>query len=119
MTLQYVSHKLQSITKTQSLWKQFVWPCFYVGDDTRMCNVLKQYGEHVRQLSFPHQITAFPNFGKVLEYCSNTVELTLPTIKPDPEQLGKILPYMLYVCKHWTSSGIPTSNSYLILLVRM
>ena len=35
----------------------------------------------------------------MLEHCSNTIELTLPTIKPDPEQQGKIW----YVCKHWDS----------------
>ena len=49
--LQYVSRRLRNVIETPSLWREFVWPYYHVGDEGRVNNVLKVCGQHVKRLS--------------------------------------------------------------------
>ena len=90
--LRYVSRRLRrglrSASETPSLWKDFVWPCYHTGDESCMNNVLKVCGRHVKRLSFSNHVT-FSKLVRMLDYCSNVMELSLSTTKLGPDQLGK------------------------------
>ena len=90
-----VSQRLRSVVdETPSLWKEFMWPCYHNGDEGCVNNVLKVCGEYVQHLSFSHRHVTPSKLVKMLEYCSNVIELNLPTTKLDPEQLGKVVKLM-------------------------
>jgi len=90
-----VSQRLRSVVdETPSLWKQFVWPCYHNGDEGYVNNVLKVCGEYVQYLSFSHRHVTPSKLVKLLGYCSNVIELNLPTTKLDLEQLGKVVKLM-------------------------
>ncbi|XP_065920040.1 uncharacterized protein [Dysidea avara] len=88
--LRYVSRGLRSVTETPSLWREFAWPYYYGSDDGCVNNLLKVCGQHVKQLSFPHHVTP-AKLLRMLEYCNNAVDLSLPTTKLNPEQLKTIV----------------------------
>ena len=95
MKLRYVSRRLRSVDETPSLWRELVWPWHHTGD---VNNVLKVCGQHVKRLFFPNHMT-FSKLMKILEYCSNVMELSLPTTMLDPVQLKKILLHMKHLQK--------------------
>ena len=43
--LRYVSRRLLYACETPSLWREFVWPYFYSGDEACVNNVLKVCGQ--------------------------------------------------------------------------
>ena len=88
--LRYVSRRLRSVSETPSLWNEFVWPYYHTADEGCVNNVLKMCGSHLKRLSFPHHMTS-SKLTNMLEYCSNVIELSLPTTNLYPEQLGKTL----------------------------
>jgi len=92
--LRYVSRRLLDACETPSLWKDFIWPYYYSGDETRVNNMLKVCGQYVKKLSFPNHVTPIPKLVETLRYCSYAVQLSLPTTKLDCEQLGEILRLM-------------------------
>ena len=94
MKLRHVSRRLQSACETPSLWREFVWPYYHTDDESCMKNVLKVCGQHVKQLSFPNHVTSTSISVTTLAYCSNVVQLSLPTTKLNSEQLGEILLHM-------------------------
>ena len=101
-----VSRRLRSVCETPSLWREFVWPYYHTGDDICVYNVLKVCGQHVKRLSFPHHVT-LSKLLTMLAYCSNVIELSLPTTKFDPKQLRNALKHMVYVQKldmEWNSN---------------
>ena len=55
--LRYVSKKLQHISETPSFWRKFVWPDCISRQERCLHYVMKSYGVHVRQLSFPQYQT--------------------------------------------------------------
>jgi len=89
--LQITSRRLRSVSETPSLWREFVWPYYHTGDEGCANNVLKVYGQHVKRLSFPNRISLPSRLLRFLGYCSNAVELSLPTTVLNPEQLGKCI----------------------------
>ena len=90
LRLQFVSRRLRSVIEIPSLWNEFAWPYYHINDEGRVKYVLKAYGQHVKRLSFPHHVTPAILTG-MLSYCNNVVQLSLPSTKLDPEELGKIL----------------------------
>jgi len=105
-----VSQRLRSVVnETPSLWKEFVWPCYHNGDEGCVNNVLKMCGVYVQFLSFPHRHVTPLKLVKMLGYCSNVIELSLPTTKLDLEQLGKVVKLMTGLQKLDTV----VSNNYL------
>jgi len=89
--LRLTSNKLRSVSETPSLWREFVWPYYYSGDEGCVKNVLKLCGQHVKRLSFPNRVTSPSRLVKILGYCSNAIQLSLPTTQLDPELLGRII----------------------------
>ena len=80
LKLQYVSRRLKSACETPSLWRDFVWPYYHSSDETCVVNLLKTFGQHVKQLSFPDHVLPVSNcLVSTLACCSNTVHLSLPT----------------------------------------
>ena len=104
--LRHVSRRLWSACETPSLWREFVWPYYYPGDECCVNSVLRSCGQHVKQLSFPHHVITTSKLIETLSYCCNAVELSLPTTKLEPEQLGEI-----FVCmEHLQSLDIQWEN---------
>ena len=99
LKLRYVSRKLRSVCETPFLWRKFVWPYYYNGDDDCVHNVLKVYGQYVKRLAFYHglyrvrtkDVKLSSKLVNSLEYCVNLTKLSLPTIEIDPKQFGKVL----------------------------
>ena len=89
--LRRTSSRLQSVIETPSLWRMFVWPYYHTGDEGCVNNVLKLCGQHVKRVSFPNRVALPSRLVKMLGYCSNAMELCLPTTKLDPEQLGRVI----------------------------
>ena len=80
LKLLYVSQRLKSACETPSLWRDFVWPYYHSGDEGCVINLLKTFGQHVKQLSFPDHMLPVSNcLVSTLACCSNTVHLSLPT----------------------------------------
>ena len=112
--LLYVSRRLRSICETPSLWRKFVWPYYSHREKEHLHSVLKSFGEHVEQLSFPqhvmlsrpvvknvsHLVAAKRMLGvlDVLYFCHNLTHLCL-SIGPDltSEQLGEVVQNMKYL----------------------
>ena len=80
MKLRYVSWRLQTACETPSLWREFVWPYYHTGDEVSVINLLKTFGQHVKQLSFPDQVLPRSKLVSTLSYCSNAVHLSLPSV---------------------------------------
>ena len=83
-------HRGYEVLAKHSLWREFVWPYYHTGDESCMNNALKVCGQHASRLCFPHHVTP-PKLVKILDYCSNVIELSLPTTKLDPDQLAKVV----------------------------
>ena len=93
-----VSRRLRSATEVPSLWNEFVWTYYRSSDEGCMNNVLKVCGQHVKQLSFPHHVTP-SKLVKMLDYCNNVIELSLPTTKLNPDQLETVVQIMTHLQK--------------------
>jgi len=86
VTLWNVSRRLRSVTEVPSLWSEFVWSYYRSSDEGCVSSVLKVCGQYVKHLSFPHHVTP-SKLVKMLDYCSNIIELSLPTTKLDTKQV--------------------------------
>ena len=84
--LRCVSRRLRSVSETPSLWRKFTWPQFDVREERCVKSVLKVCGQFIKRFSFPDHVTHC-KITAMLHYCSNLVELSLPTIKLSPDQL--------------------------------
>ena len=93
VNLRYVSSKLRTVSETPSLWSEFVWP-YYQADDERCVNsILKVCGIAIKKLSFPDHVTPSALL-KLTKYCNNVINLSIPTTKLDPEQVGQVVKHM-------------------------
>ena len=113
--LRYVSQKLRDVSETPSLWREFAWPYYHNGDEGCVNNVLKVCGQHVKRLFFPHHVIP-SKLIKMLEHCSNVIELRLPKTDLSHKQLENILLNMARLQKldvHWDGTIIE-----ILLLVR-
>jgi len=75
--LQYVSRRLQDVSKVSLLWNEFVWPDYEPHHVTEVCEVLKAYSERMRRILFPGHVTP----AKTLEMahcCTKVKRLSLP-----------------------------------------
>ena len=95
--LRCVSRRLRSVIETPSLWREFVWPYYHTSDEGCVTNVLKACGEHIMRLAFPHHV--MPYLVNLAPYCSNVVELSLPTTKLLPNHVGFIMKNMKHLQK--------------------
>ena len=55
--MQYVSQKLQDVSKIPLLWREFNWADYEPRHQSSVSNTLKRCGKHVRQISFPAYVT--------------------------------------------------------------
>ena len=104
--LRYVSKKIRHIGATPSFWRDFaVWPDCISREERCLHNVMKSYGVHVRQLSFPQcqtqhihrrytrgnvwlwkkqeelpRLVYMSEMAKMLQFCSNLTYLRLPNL---------------------------------------
>ena len=97
LTIRYVSRKLRSACEIPLLWREFVWPYFDFREECCVygCvkSLLKSCGQFIKRCSFhdhvmPSKLTA------MLQYCSNVVELSLPTSMLNPNQLEIAIQHM-------------------------
>ena len=106
--LRYVSQRLKGICEAPCLWRTFVWPYYNHHEKEYLHNVMKSFGEHVEQLSFPqhvmfsrpvvknvpHLVATKKMLGimDVLHFCHNLMHLSL-SIGPDltSEQLREVV----------------------------
>jgi len=90
ITLRYVSLRLQRISETPSLWREFMWPYYHTGDENRVNKVLKVCGKHVKRLSFLDHVRPRKLIG-MLGNCSNLIQLILPATSLNAKELGAVL----------------------------
>ena len=90
LKLRYVSRKVRSASETPSLWRELVWPYHLNGYEGCMNDALKHCGQYIRRFFFPTHVTP-SKLPRMFEYCSNVIQLSLPTTKLDPQQLGSAL----------------------------
>jgi len=76
------------VSETPSLWRELVWPYHLKGYEGCMNDALKYCGQHIKRLFFPTHMTKLP---RILEFCSNVIQLSLPATKLDPEHLESII----------------------------
>jgi len=55
--LRYVSHKLRAVSETPSLWSDFVWPLYDRREERSVMNVLRDFGDYIKQLIIPDHVT--------------------------------------------------------------
>ena len=110
--MRYVSRRLQTACEAPSLWREFVWPHYHTGDESCVSNLLKVCGQHVKRLSFPHHVTSTSTLVRALTYCSNAVQLSLPTIRLDLEQIKEVLHHM----RHLRSLAIQWESNIKLVL---
>ena len=72
LKLRCVSQKLRSISEAPLFWREFVWPDCNSREERWLHYVMKSWGVHVRQLSFPQCLTqaqrvVFTNPPKLIE----------------------------------------------------
>lgn len=92
--LRYVSHKLQSVVETPSLWREFEWLFYDDREEGCLNNVLKTCGKYVEHLSAPNHVTS-SKLVDMLQYCIAVTQLNLPVgTNFSPDQLRKILEQM-------------------------
>jgi len=93
--LRIVSRRFQSVCETPSLWKEFIWPHFYILEERCVENLLKSYGLYAKRLCFPK--LCFPNhvpfmLTAILHHsCVNVVELSVPTSELSLDQIKIIM----------------------------
>ena len=113
--LRYVSQRLQIVSETPSLWREFVWDYYDTREELCVKNVLKRCGEHIKRLTFLGYLT--PKLDEMLQYCSNVKHVSLPVAMTlSPDQLGDAVQHM----KHLHSLDIgwdDTDNIKLLLLL--
>jgi len=93
VNLRYVSSKLRTVSETPSLWSKFVWPHYHADDEGCVDSVLKVCGVAIKKLYFPDHVTP-STLLKLMKYCSNVINLSIPTTKLDPEQVGQVVQHM-------------------------
>ena len=98
VSLWNVSRRLRCVTEIPSLWSEFVWTYYRSSDEGCVNNVLKVCGQYVKLLCFPHHVMPLCLI-KMLEYCSNVIELSLPATKLTPEQLELVIQPMIHLQK--------------------
>ena len=90
----YVSRRWRNISETPSLFCEFMWPDCNHHEERCLYNVMKDYGVHIRRLSFPQQVICpcrLPNtenqvilkllqMAEMLQFCSNLTHLSLPAL---------------------------------------
>ena len=64
----------------RSLWREFVWPYYHIGDEGCVINSMKLLGQHVRKISFPDHVLPISKLVCALACCGNAVQLSLPTV---------------------------------------
>jgi len=92
--LRYVSRRFRSACEIPSLWREFIWPRLDIREESCVKSVLKLYGQNVKRLSFPDHVPTPCKLTRLLQNCSNLVELCIPTRKFSPKQLEKIIQSM-------------------------
>ena len=77
ITMQYVCQRFQDVSKVPLLWKEFILhnyePCRLNG----VKNMLKIYGENVKELFFPVHV-APAKIMEMIHYCTKATHLSLP-----------------------------------------
>jgi len=93
VNLRHVSQRMQTASETPSLWTEFMWPYCRASDEGYVNGVLKTKGELVRKLCFPDYVTP-STIVKLTKYCCNVTDLSMPTTKLGPQQLGEVVQRM-------------------------
>jgi len=92
--LRYVSRKLRAATETPSLWTEFVWPLYHSREERSVMNVLKDFGRHVKRLTFPNHV-AQSKLLEMINCCGNLTHLTLPAVTElDSDELKYAVQHM-------------------------
>ena len=100
--LRYVSQRLRAAVETPSLWRDFTWSHFDFREERSIKSVFKSCGGHVKRLSFPDLVIPV----KLLQQCSNVVQLCLPSATLSVNQLRKVMrsiKQLQYLDISWTS----------------
>ena len=90
LALRYVSRRIRTVSETPSLWRELVWPYHLNGYEGCMNGALKHCGQHIRRFFFPTHVIP-SKLPRILEHCSNVIQLSLPTTKLSSEQLGSAM----------------------------
>ena len=77
ITMRYASRRFREASETPSLWKDFVWSDYEPRHLCGVNDVLKTYGEHVRKIFFPVQVTP-TRILEMAHYCTKVTHLRLP-----------------------------------------
>ena len=80
--LRYVSRKMRSISKTSTLWKNFLWPWYDSREERSVYEVLKACGTHIKRLTFPACVfkgMAPSTAIQLVQHCCNVTEINLDT----------------------------------------
>ena len=88
--LRCVSRKLRCASETPSLWREFIWPHLDINEERCVNSVLKSCGSYVKRLGIPDHVKP-SQLKKMLQHCSNLVELSIPTSNLNFHQVGKIV----------------------------
>ena len=97
--MKYVSSRFQSVTEAPSLWSEFVWPYYDSREELGMNNLLKSCGRYMKTVSFPDCVPPPLQLVSMLGWCCNVMELSLPNVKLDAEQLAEIVKHMRWLQK--------------------
>ena len=73
----YISQRFRAATEIPSLWKDFAWPDYEPRHMRNVSEMMKAYGEHVRQIIFPAHVTP-ANILEMACYCAKVTHLSLP-----------------------------------------
>ena len=73
----YISQRFRAATEIPSLWKDFVWPDYEPRHVRNLNEILKAYGEHVRQIVFPAHMTP-ASILEMARSCAKVTHLSFP-----------------------------------------
>ena len=76
--MRYVCQKFHQLSKTPLLWKKFVWSDWEPRHVCSVSNILKECGEHVREVIFPAHVIS-TKILEIMQCCSRVTHLSLPT----------------------------------------
>ena len=74
--VRYICRVFRDVSKVPSLWK-FIWPDYEPCHVCSVNDVLKEFGDHVRRLSFPSDVGSEKTL-EMASYCTSVTHLSLP-----------------------------------------
>jgi len=114
--LRQVSKSLHVFTEVPLLWRKFEWPYYHSREEASVIEILKLFGDYVKELSFTNDYILLPMqcCDQMLVYCTNVICLTLLINNPLTKgELKKILQNLKHLKKleiSWSRTRLPAAT---------